>query len=193
MATLRMRHQESATVTMTGVIGALAKHTVVEDDGAPRVVRWQPATGSSVQQNSPFLPLSMIADGQVRVAGTAGASALDRPSCKVFLAEGLDEILTAKRLRLPPELRRSLACTNAIENMQGTIRGGAQHEALAPRLDGTAVAAAGIMAAQAGSLRLKAHRQLPALGGALADQRACKRPHVTSNLPNDDFLLRATS
>jgi hypothetical protein len=42
MATLRMRHQESATVSMTGVIGALAKLTVVEDDGGPRVVRWQP-------------------------------------------------------------------------------------------------------------------------------------------------------
>jgi hypothetical protein len=27
---------------MTGVIGALAKLTVVEDDNGPRVVRWQP-------------------------------------------------------------------------------------------------------------------------------------------------------
>jgi hypothetical protein len=27
---------------MTGVIGALAKLTVVEDDSGPRVVRWQP-------------------------------------------------------------------------------------------------------------------------------------------------------
>jgi hypothetical protein len=43
MATLRMRHQGSATVSMTGVIGALAKLTVVEDDDSgPRVVRWQP-------------------------------------------------------------------------------------------------------------------------------------------------------
>jgi hypothetical protein len=42
MATLRMRHWGSATISMVGVIGALAKHTVVEDDGAPRVVRWQP-------------------------------------------------------------------------------------------------------------------------------------------------------
>ena len=42
MATLRMRHQGSATVSMTGVIGALAKLTVVEDDSGPRVVRWQP-------------------------------------------------------------------------------------------------------------------------------------------------------
>ena len=40
MATLRMRHRGSATVSMTGVIGALAKLTVVEDDNGPRVVRW---------------------------------------------------------------------------------------------------------------------------------------------------------
>ena len=38
------------------------------------------------------------------------------------LLEGLDEILTVNRLKLPPELRRSLACTHAIENKQGTIR-----------------------------------------------------------------------
>jgi hypothetical protein len=42
MATLRMRHQGSATISMTGVIGALAKLAVVEDDGGPRVVKWQP-------------------------------------------------------------------------------------------------------------------------------------------------------
>ena len=36
--------------------------------------------------------------------------------------EGLDEMLTVNRLRLPPELHLSLACTNAIENMHGTIR-----------------------------------------------------------------------
>jgi hypothetical protein len=41
-ATLRMRHRGSATNSMTGVIGALAKLTVVEDDDGPRVVRWQP-------------------------------------------------------------------------------------------------------------------------------------------------------
>jgi hypothetical protein len=95
----------------------------------------------------------------------SSASAPDRPSCKVFLAGGLDEILTANRLQLPPELRRSLACTN---NYRGTTRGGAQREALAPCLDGTAVDRAGMMRAQAGFRRLNAHRQLPAFGGALA-------------------------
>jgi hypothetical protein len=40
LATLRMRHQGSATISMTGVIGVLAKLTVVEDDGGPKVARW---------------------------------------------------------------------------------------------------------------------------------------------------------
>jgi hypothetical protein len=33
------------------------------------------------------------------------------------ILEGLDEILTVVRLGLPKELRRSLACTNIIENI----------------------------------------------------------------------------
>jgi hypothetical protein len=41
MATLRMRHQGSETISMTDVISELAKLTIVEDDGGPRVARWQ--------------------------------------------------------------------------------------------------------------------------------------------------------
>jgi hypothetical protein len=63
-------------------------------------------------------------------------------------------------------------------------------------------AAAGMMEAQPGFRRLKAHRQLPALRLALAITISCiwkirmrsgllGRPHVTSKLPDDDFLLRA--
>ena len=37
------------------------------------------------------------------------------------ILEGLDETLTVTRLGLPPELRRSLACTNIIENVMGTV------------------------------------------------------------------------
>ena len=46
----------------------------------------------------------------------------EAPGVSGSILEGLYEMLTVNRLRLPPELRRSLACTNAIENMQGTIR-----------------------------------------------------------------------
>ena len=38
------------------------------------------------------------------------------------ILEGLDEMLTVTRLGLPPELRRSLACTNIIENVMGTVQ-----------------------------------------------------------------------
>jgi hypothetical protein len=61
---------------------------------------------------------------------------------------------------LPSELRRSLACTNAIENVQGTLRRMGvgrnvkrwRHASMALRW-----AAAGTMEAQAGFRRLKAH------------------------------------
>jgi hypothetical protein len=38
------------------------------------------------------------------------------------ILEGIEEILTVTRLGLPKELRRSLACTNIIENAMGTVR-----------------------------------------------------------------------
>lgn len=38
------------------------------------------------------------------------------------LREGMEETLTVLRLELPPTLRRSLATTNSIENMLGTVR-----------------------------------------------------------------------
>ena len=61
-----------------------------------------------------------------------------------------------------------LACTNAIENMQGTIRRVSrnvkrwQHAEMALRR-----AAAGMMEAAKGFRRLKAYRQLPSLRAAL--------------------------
>jgi transposase-like protein len=44
------------------------------------------------------------------------------PGVAASIFEGLDEILTVVRLKLPKELRRSLACTNIAENMMGAIR-----------------------------------------------------------------------
>src|SRR5229473_7650446 len=46
----------------------------------------------------------------------------EAPGVSASILEGIDEILTVTRLDLPVELRRSLACTNIIENMNGTIR-----------------------------------------------------------------------
>ena len=44
------------------------------------------------------------------------------PGVSASILEGIDELLTVIRLGLPIELRRSLACTNIIENMMGSIR-----------------------------------------------------------------------
>ena len=38
------------------------------------------------------------------------------PSAARSLAEGLEETLTVHRLRVPPQLRKTLACTNIIES-----------------------------------------------------------------------------
>jgi hypothetical protein len=38
------------------------------------------------------------------------------------ILEGLDEMVTLTQLGLPPELRRSLTCTNIIENVMGKVR-----------------------------------------------------------------------
>ncbi|MFM7740726.1 MAG: IS256 family transposase, partial [Planctomycetota bacterium] len=107
--------------------------------------------------------------------------AREAPGVCGSLLEGLDEILTVNRLGLPLELRRSLACTNAIENMQGTIRRVTRNvkrwrdASMALRW-----AAAGMMEAKKGFRRLKAHRQLPALRRALAEhqKRQAEKPRL---------------
>ena len=93
---------------------------------------------------------------------------LDAPGVRDSILEGLDEILTVNRLGLPTELRRSLACTNIIENMNGTVRRvccNVKHwrdAAMALRWT-----AAAMREAAKGFRRLKAHRQLPILKAAL--------------------------
>ena len=91
------------------------------------------------------------------------------------------EMLTVTRLRLPKQLRRALACTNAIENMQGTIRRVSRnvkrwHDAdMALRW-----AAAGMMEAAKGFRRLKAYKQLPRLRDALAEHAKKHAPATRS-------------
>jgi hypothetical protein len=43
----------------------------------------------------------------------------EAPGVAASILEGLDEMLNVNRLGLPAKLRRSLACTNSIENMMG--------------------------------------------------------------------------
>jgi putative transposase len=88
------------------------------------------------------------------------------------ILEGLDEMLTVNRLGLPAQLRRSLACTNSIENMMGTVRRVCRN---VKRWRNAAMAlrwtAAGMMEAAKGFRRLKAHKQLPILKAALASHQ----------------------
>jgi putative transposase len=91
------------------------------------------------------------------------------PGVSTTILEGMDELLTVVRLKLPLQLRRSLACTNIIENMMGSIRQVCRNvkhwrdAAMALRWT-----AAAMQEATKGFRRLKAHKQLPALRRALA-------------------------
>ncbi len=92
----------------------------------------------------------------------------DAPGVSGSILEGLDEILTVIRLGLPAELRRSLGCTNAIENAIGTVRT-VQRNVKRWRNAEMALrwTAAGLREAQKTFRRLKAYRQLPFLDAAL--------------------------
>ena len=99
------------------------------------------------------------------------------------ILEGLDEMLTVNRLGLPAKLRRSLACTNSIENMMGTVRRVCRN---VKRWQNTAMAlrwtAAGILEAAKGFRRLKAYKHLPALRAARAvHQSKCISKRVEDN------------
>ncbi len=87
------------------------------------------------------------------------------------ILEGLDEMLTVTRLGLPRELRRSLACTNVIENVMGTVRRVCRNVKYwrSPSMALRWTAAA-MMEAKKGFRRLKAHKHLPALRAALDKQ-----------------------
>ena len=97
----------------------------------------------------------------------------DAPGVSASILEGLDEILTVTRLGLPIELRRSLACTNIIENMNGTIRQVCRNvkrwrdTKMALRWTGAAM-----LEAAKGFRRLKAHKRLPVLRAALLAHQA---------------------
>jgi transposase-like protein len=108
------------------------------------------------------------------------------PGIAATILEGLDEILCVVRLGLLRELRRSLACTNIIENMNGTIR---QVTRNVKRWRDASMAlrwtAASMMEAKKGFRRLMAYKQLPTLKATLlAHQAAHLAPAtMTTALP----------
>ena len=82
-------------------------------------------------------------------------------------------MLIVNRLGLLMQLRRSLACTNSIETMIGTVRRVCRN-VKRWRNAGMALrwTAAGMMEATKGFRRLKGHKQLPILKAALAAYQA---------------------
>lgn len=92
----------------------------------------------------------------------------EAPGVAGSILEGIDDILTVTRLGLPEELRRSLATSNIIENMNGTIRRVTRN---VKRWRNAKMAlrwtAAGMMEAQKGFRRIRAYKQLPQLRAAL--------------------------
>ncbi len=97
----------------------------------------------------------------------------EAPGVAGSILEGIDEILTVSRLGLPDDLRRSLACTNIIENMMGTIRRVSRN---VKRWRNASMAlrwtAAGMLEAKKGFRRINACRQLPVLRAALLAHQA---------------------
>ncbi len=97
----------------------------------------------------------------------------EAPGVSGSILEGLNEILTVSRLGLPDDLRRSLACTNIIENMMGTIRRVSRN---VKRWRNASMAlrwtAAGMLEAKKGFRRINAYRQLPVLRAALLAHQA---------------------
>ena len=96
----------------------------------------------------------------------------EAPGVAGAILEGLDEILTVVRLGLPKELRRSLACTNIIENIMGSVRRVCRN---VKRWRDASMAlrwtAAAMLEAAKGFRRLKARSQLPQLRAALLAYR----------------------
>jgi transposase-like protein len=94
-------------------------------------------------------------------------------------------MLTVIRMGLPPELRRSLGCTNAIESLMAVLRQVCRNvkrwrdARMALRWTGTAM-----LEAKKTFRRLKAHKQLPVLRAALRHQQALlgDQPIASKNL-----------
>lgn len=104
----------------------------------------------------------------------------EAPGVAGAILEGLDEILTVVRLGLPKELRRSLACTNIIENIMGSVRRVCRN---VKRWRDAAMAlrwtAAAMLEAAKGFRRLKAKSQLPQLRAALLAHQQKRDPAVS--------------
>lgn len=109
----------------------------------------------------------------------------EAPGVSSSILEGLDEMLTVVRLGLPWELRRSLACTNIIENALGTVR---RVTANVKRWRDAEMAmrwtATGLLEANRSFRRLKAYKQIPALRARL--EQHCQTGQPSAPVENEE-------
>ena len=98
----------------------------------------------------------------------ANTLAEDHPSAAASLREGLEETLTVKRLGLHGRLERTLATTNPIENLNGSVRrvAGRVRRCRSGKMALRWVAAA-LLEAEQGFRRIRGYRDLPKLVAAL--------------------------
>lgn len=104
-----------------------------------------------------------------RLLQLAGQLLDDHPDAAASLKEGLDETLTLKDMGLPQSLERMLSTTNAIENLNSTIRRVLRR--VKRWRDGAMVkrwVAAGVLEAQRGFRKLRGHKGMPTLAAALS-------------------------
>jgi len=81
-------------------------------------------------------------------------------------------MLTVTKLGLPPELRRSLACTNIIENVRHGAARLPEREILALAVHGFTLDWRRHAGSRQGIQAVKAYKQLPLLQAALAARKA---------------------
>jgi transposase-like protein len=107
--------------------------------------------------------------------------AKDHPSAASSLREGLEETLTVKRLGLQGTLERTLATTNPIENLNGSVRrvAGRVRRCRGGQMALRWIAAALLEAAQ-GFRRVRGYRDLPQLVSML---RALDSTQKVTTLP----------
>lgn len=103
-----------------------------------------------------------------RLQALANQLEADHPCAARSLREGLDDTLTAKAMKLPKALERTLSTTNAIENLNGGVRRITRR--VTRWRDGTMVlrwTAAALLEHAKGFRRLRGYRGLPKLIAAL--------------------------
>jgi transposase-like protein len=122
------------------------------------------------------------ATAKKRLLQLASALEDDYPDAASSLREGLDELLTIKDMKLPEWLERTLSTTNAIENLNSSIRRVTRNvKRWRDGSMGRRWAGAAVLEAQKGFRRLRGHKGMPLLVAALG-----RRPERTTRIDQSE-------